>query len=65
MTRMEKAALAHVVDWKKYQRSPQYAADLRQSRAAREAQDIKAGHSPACSLTKCHPSCGRTVRSAA
>ena len=59
MTSMEKSSLKHAADWLRYQRSPQYKADLNLDRQQRAIADAKAGHSASCSLTSCHPSCGR------
>jgi hypothetical protein len=59
MNGLEKAALAHAAEWLRYQKSPQYARDLKADGAGRAALDKKVGHSPKCSLTKCHPECAR------
>ncbi len=57
LNKMEKAALEHARQWREYDRSPQAAIDRRVDKARRKAADIKAGHLPTCSLTKCAPDC--------
>ncbi len=57
MGKMEKAALQHATEWLRYQRSAQAKIDLITDRARRAAADAKAGHLPACSLTKCAKNC--------
>jgi hypothetical protein len=59
MNAMEKAALDGAAEWLRYARSPQFSADLKRDRAERASRDKAAGHSPKCSLTKCHPECRR------
>jgi hypothetical protein len=59
MNRLEKDSLKHAAEWLRYSRSPQALLDAEQDRLRRIEGDKKAGHSPLCSLTKCHPSCGR------
>lgn len=51
----QKAALEEL----RYQRSPQAKIDLENAKLRQVAADRKAGHSPLCSLTKCHPHCQR------
>lgn len=57
MTRLEKAALNHAAEEIRYQRSPQAKIDAAFDRKRRIQADKKAGHSPACGIMKCHPSC--------
>lgn len=59
MNGMEKAALNHAAEWLRYSRSPQARRDADQDRQRRLVADRATGHSPACTLTKCHPSCNR------
>lgn len=60
MNEMERVALKGAAEWLRYARSPQAARDLARDKVRRAAADRKAGHSPLCSLTKCHPDCPRT-----
>lgn len=57
MNSMERASLKHAADWLAYQRSPQYAADLRADIARRAALDASRGHVPGCGLMRCAPGC--------
>jgi hypothetical protein len=59
MNKFEKAALEHVAAELKYQRSTQAAADRIKDMDRRARADRKLGHSPKCTLTKCHPECMR------
>lgn len=59
MTRLEQSALEHVAAELAYQRSPKAATDLLVDRNRRIQADIKSGHRPACTLTKCAPDCSR------
>lgn len=61
MHSLEKAALKHAAEWLRYVRSPQAKIDLERDKKRRAAADRKAGHSPLCSFTKCHPSCRRST----
>jgi hypothetical protein len=57
MNQMEQAALKHATEWLKYQCTAQAAKDLARDKEKRRATDIAKGHSPKCTLTKCHPEC--------
>lgn len=63
MNRMEQAAQRHAAEWLAYQRSPQYAADLRADIARRAAIDAARGHTPRCGILQCVPGCTAGVRS--
>lgn len=57
MNKMEQAAREHAKAWLAYQRSPQAKLDRIADQAQRAKHDIANGHSPKCSLTKCHSDC--------
>lgn len=57
MNQMERQSLKHAADWLRYSKSPEYKMDASIDKERRAASDKKSGHSPACSLTKCHPNC--------
>ena len=57
MNRMERAAQEHARDELHYRASTRAIADMANDKSAREKADRKIGHSPKCSLTKCHPEC--------
>jgi hypothetical protein len=59
LSEIEKASLAHVAEWLGYQKSPQCAADLKADKARRAKTDKKLGHSPKCTLSRCHPECSK------
>jgi hypothetical protein len=59
LTTLERAALQHAAAEQAYRRSPQARRDAVADRDRRAAADRKAGHSPACTLAKCAPDCGR------
>ena len=61
LTTLERAALRHAEEWRAYQRSPQARRDAIADRERRAAADRKAGHSPACTLAKCAPDCGKAA----
>jgi len=54
---LERAALDHIAAQLAYQRSHGAVMDRLLDIARRAAADRKAGHTPACSLTKCAPDC--------
>ena len=57
MNRMEKAALRHIAEYHRYERSPQARIDRELDKQRRAAADRAIGHTPMCGLMKCHPSC--------
>jgi hypothetical protein len=57
LTSLEKTALRHVAEWQRYSRSPQARQDAEQDKVRRAKADRAAGHSPLCTLAKCHSSC--------
>lgn len=59
MNKMEQAALLHVREQLKYERSPQAAIDRAVDKRRRAELDRKLGHSPRCSLLKCAAECPR------
>lgn len=59
MNDMEHMALKHLAEEMAYRRSPQYKTDQIADRKRRAEADRNAGHSPLCSLSKCHSSCGK------
>jgi hypothetical protein len=61
MNRMERAALEHLREWHRYDRSVQAANDRLVDQQRRAAADRKAGHSPNCTLARCAPDCAKTT----
>lgn len=60
-TSMERAALEHVKEYLRYENSPQAAIDRAKDKAERAANDIRAGHTPECTLARCASTCARYV----
>ena len=59
MNTLERMALTHAAAWIAYQRTPQAAIDAANDRAARIVADVKSGHTPQCTFTKCAAHCPR------
>lgn len=57
MNGLESAKAA--AEWNAYTKSDKARIAQTIDKSRRAAADIKAGHSPLCSLTKCHPTCKR------
>ena len=57
MNKWERAQLRRAIEAEKYIQSPQYADMMEADRKRRQEADINAGHSPKCSLNRCHADC--------
>lgn len=58
---MECAALGHAEEERRYQATPQAAKDLETDKRRRATADVRNGHVPTCTLTKCAPNCRKAV----